>query len=95
MKINKSTVESIAELAQLRFSEGDAREYIDSMSNILDLVEAMQSVDTQNIEPMAHPLDTTQSLRVDNVTETDHHKDLQSIAPETEAGLYLVPRVVE
>lgn len=93
--VDRKTVESIAELAQLKFHEEDLQEYKDSMSNILDMVEEMQSVDTQGIEPMAHPLETTQRLRPDVVSETDIHTQVQSIAPDTEAGMYLVPQVIE
>lgn len=93
--VDRKTVESIAELAQLKLHEDDLQEYKDSMSNILDMVEEMQSVDTQGIEPMAHPLETTQRLRPDVVSETDNHTQFQSIAPDTEAGMYLVPQVIE
>lgn len=95
MKINKETVQSIGELAQLQFNDKDTEEYISSMSNILDMVEEMQSVDTDAIEPMAHPLDQTQRLRSDEVTESDQHASYQLIAPDTEDGLYLVPQVIE
>jgi len=95
MKIDEETVRNIAELAQLKFGPDDTHEYIKSMSNILDMVEEMQAVNTESIEPMAHPLDQVQRLRSDTVTETDHRELYQSIAPATEDGLYLVPKVIE
>lgn len=95
MKVDKNTVESIAELAQLGFSDEDTEEYIGSMSNILDLVEEMQAVDTDHVEAMAHPLDRVQRLRPDVISETDQHEEFQSTAPLTEASLYLVPKVLE
>ena len=65
------------------------------MENILELADQMQSIDTTGIEPVSNPLDATQSLRPDVVTETNQRELFQSIAPATDDGLYLVPRVVE
>lgn len=95
MKIDKTTVESIAELAQLGISDEDTAEYIGSMTNILNMVEEMQTVDTDHIEALAHPLDRVQRLRPDVISETDQHEEFQSNAPLTEASLYLVPKVLE
>ena len=95
MEVDRKVVASIAELAQLRIEEEDLQENIDSMSNILALVDQMQSVDTRDAEPMSNPLDATQSLRADEVTESNHREEFQSIAPATEAGFYLVPKVIE
>lgn len=95
MKVNKDTVEAMANLAQLRLDEEELQEHIQSMSRILDLVEEMQAVDTSNVEPMAHPLETTQRLRPDQVTEPDQRDHFQQIAPATRDGLYLVPKVIE
>ena len=63
--------------------------------NILGLVEQMNSVDTRDVEPMAHPLEITARLREDEITEIDQRQRFQAIAPEVEQGLYLVPRVIE
>lgn len=95
MKVDKAVVENIALLAQLNVSSSNLQSSIDSISRILDLVDEMQNVDTDGIEPMAHPLDATQRLRKDEVSETDHRSLFQSIAPKTEDGLYLVPKVIE
>ena len=95
MEVDPSVVTSIAELAQLQIEDADLKENIDSMSNILALVDQMQSVDTSAIEPMANPVDAVQTLRPDEVTETDCREEFQSIAPATEAGFYLVPKVIE
>ena len=95
MKVDHSLVASIAELAQLGMVEEDLQENIDSMSNILTLVEQMQSLDTSTTEPMANPLDAVQSLRPDEVTEPNRREEFQAIAPTTEAGFYLVPKVIE
>jgi len=61
----------------------------------LDFVAQMSAVDTAGVSPMAHPMDAAQRLRPDTVTETDQRERFQSIAPQVEAGLYLVPKVIE
>ncbi len=94
-KLDKSDVEKIAFLARLGVDEQDIPEYATNLSNILDMVEQLNSVDTQDVRPMAHPLDAVQRLRADVVTETNDRENLQACAPEVEQGLYLVPRVVE
>jgi len=88
-------VENIAHLARLAIDDADFPEYAKNLSNIFELMEQMSTIDTRNIEPMAHPLDTVQRLRKDQVTETNQREHFQQIAPLTEAGLYLVPKVIE
>ncbi|MGD8483851.1 MAG: Asp-tRNA(Asn)/Glu-tRNA(Gln) amidotransferase subunit GatC [Thioalkalispiraceae bacterium] len=95
MSLEKSDVEKIAHLARLGIDEKDVPGYASNLSNILDLVEQMSAVDTENVSPMAHPLDTTQRLRKDEVTETNQREHFQQIAPSVEEGLYLVPKVIE
>lgn len=95
MAIELTDVENIAHLARLSLSDQEMKEAADSMSNILGLIDQMQSVDTDNVEPLAHAFDAVQRLRPDKVTETDQRDALQKIAPETEAGLFLVPKVIE
>jgi len=65
------------------------------LTDILAFVEQLNSVDTTGVEPLAHPLDATQRLRPDEVTETNNRENFQKVAPETESGLYLVPQVIE
>ncbi len=95
MALDRSDVENIAHLARLAISEDDISEYAKNLSAILEFVEQMGSVDTQGVEPMAHPLEMTQRLREDVVSETDQREHFQKIAPAVEAGLYLVPKVIE
>ena len=95
MEVTTEVVRNIAELAQLKVVEADIRILAKSMENILELADQMQSIDTTGIEPVSNPLDATQSLRPDVVTETNQRELFQSIAPATDDGLYLVPRVVE
>jgi aspartyl-tRNA(Asn)/glutamyl-tRNA(Gln) amidotransferase subunit C len=95
MSLEKKDVINIAHLARLAIDEQDIPQYERNLSNILHLVEQMNAIDTANVEPMAHPLDTHQRLRPDEVTETDQREHFQAIAPATEDGLYLVPKVIE
>jgi aspartyl-tRNA(Asn)/glutamyl-tRNA(Gln) amidotransferase subunit C len=95
MSLDKSDVEKIAHLARLAIEENDIPDYTRDLSNIFDLVEKLSAADTNDILPMAHPLDANQRLRADVVTETDQREAFQSIAPKTEAGVYLVPQVIE
>ncbi|NKB33942.1 MAG: Asp-tRNA(Asn)/Glu-tRNA(Gln) amidotransferase subunit GatC [Pseudomonadales bacterium] len=95
MALDKSEVEKIAQLARLHISVADADEVANRITDILALIDQMQSVDTDAVEPMAHPLDVVQRLRADEVTETDHRDELQTLAPEAQDGLYLVPKVIE
>ena len=95
MSLDRSDVEKIAHLARLEVAEADVNEYANSLSKILDLVAQMDSVDTDNVEPMAHPMEMVQRLREDVVTETDQRDHFQQVAPQTENGLYLVPKVIE
>ena len=93
--LDKSDVEKIAFLARLGIDEQDIPDYVTNLSNILDLVEQLDSVAADNVKPMSHPLDSVQRLRADVVTEVNDRENLQAHAPEVEAGLFMVPRVVE
>lgn len=95
MTLEHSDVDKIAHLARLEIAEKDVVEVARNLSNILDLVAQMESVDTTGVAPMAHPLDMAQRLRDDAVTETDQRDHFQAIAPQVEEGLYLVPKVIE
>lgn len=95
MSLDRTDVEKIAHLARLAISEEDVPVYAENLSRILSFVEQMNAVDTAGVEPMAHPLDVTQRLRTDAVTEDEQRARFQAIAPQVEAGLYLVPKVIE
>lgn len=95
MSLDKATVEKIAHLARLSINASDVPQYINDLSNILELVNQMNSVDTANVTPMAHPLDMPQRLRPDVVTEANQREIFQSIAPQVKKGLYLVPKVID
>ena len=95
MALSKEDVVNIAHLARLAVNAKDIPEYEKNLSNILELVEQMNQVDTNNVEPMAHPLDAIQRLRDDVVTESNQREHFQAIAPAKEDGLYLVPKVID
>ncbi len=95
MALQRCDVEKIAHLARLGLDEGDLPRITDALNSILGLVDQMQAVDTHGIEPLAHPLEASQRLRADLVTEHNQREAYQAIAPATENGLYLVPKVIE
>jgi aspartyl-tRNA(Asn)/glutamyl-tRNA(Gln) amidotransferase subunit C len=95
MALNKSDVENIAHLARLAISEEDVSAYVENLSNILTLVEQMNSVDTRGVAPMAHPFEMVQRLREDVVSEVNQREHLQQHAPAVQDGLFLVPKVIE
>lgn len=95
MSLKSEDVKNIAHLARLEISEDSVEQYAADLSSILDLVDQMNQVDTEGVAPMAHPMDASQRLRVDEVSETNQRDKFQSIAPDVEAGLYRVPKVIE
>jgi len=95
MSLTLDEMKKIAYLARLNLSESDFALYTPQLSNILNFIEQMNETDTAHIEPLAHPLDVSQRLRPDAITETNLRDKYQRIAPQTEAGLYLVPKVIE
>ena len=95
MSLTLEQVRRVAHLARIEVSDAEARSTLGHLNGIFTLIEEMQAVDTHGIEPMAHAQDLAQRLREDRVTETDQRPAFQAIAPETEASLYLVPKVIE
>ena len=95
MSLQKEDVINIAHLARLTIKEEDISLYAQSLTDILTLIEQMSAIDTASVEPMAHPFDAIQRLREDKVTESNQREYFQSIASQTENGLYLVPKVME
>ena len=95
MSLSIEDVKKVARLARLGMPEAELRAAHAQMSNIFSLIEEMQAVDTGGIEPMAHAQDLSQRLREDVVSETNQRELFQSVAPQVERGLYLVPQVIE
>jgi aspartyl-tRNA(Asn)/glutamyl-tRNA(Gln) amidotransferase subunit C len=95
MSLDRKDVLRIAHLARLEVAEAAIPEYARQLSAILAFVEQLDGADTRDVEPMAHPLDATQRLRPDTVTEADQRARFQALAPQVEDGLYLVPKVLD
>ena len=95
MALTHDDVRRVAQLARLRQDEAQAHAMLAELNRIFALMEQMQAVDTSAVEPMSHPRDVAQRLRADHVTEPDRRDALLALAPRSEAGLYLVPKVIE
>lgn len=95
MALDHKDVKDIANLARLAISDENIDKYSTELSSILDLVEQMNAVDTNGVQPLAHPTDAVQRLRADVVTESNNREKYMANAPAQEEGLFLVPRVVE
>ena len=95
VSISKSDVERVARLARIGIEPHEAERYSIDLSNILTLVEQMNKIDTEGIQPMAHPQDIKLRLRDDEVKEVNKRDQFQAIAPAVNQGLYLVPKVID
>jgi aspartyl-tRNA(Asn)/glutamyl-tRNA(Gln) amidotransferase subunit C len=95
VSLTPDEVKKIALLARLNLSEDDIAFYAPQLSRILDFIEQMNQVDTTKVLPLAHPLDISQRLRDDVISEPDLRDKYQRIAPQVEAHLYLVPKVID
>ena len=95
MALTLDDVKRIAQLARIEVAPAEAGEVLDRMTGIFRLIEEMQAVDTTGVEPMSHAQDVMLRLRDDTVSDSDQHALFQSIAPQVEADLYLVPKVIE
>lgn len=93
--LTSDDINHIANLAKLTIPKEENETLLKELNKILTLVATMEKVDTREVEPLAHPYNEKQPLRPDVVTETDQRKIFQSLAPQTEAGLYIVPAVIE
>lgn len=95
MSLSLLDVKRIAQLARIEVTDAQAEQVLGQLQGVFALIEALQSVDTRGIEPMSHAQDVTLRLREDQVTETDNRERFQAVAPRVDAGLYLVPKVIE
>ncbi len=95
MEINADLIERLSWLARIKLADEEKGRLQQDINAILAMVDQLQAVDTEGVPPMAHPMDLSQPLREDRVTEADVRSSFQSLAPLQEEGLYLVPRVVE
>jgi aspartyl-tRNA(Asn)/glutamyl-tRNA(Gln) amidotransferase subunit C len=95
MPLTVEEIGRIAHLAQIAVTENEALEIRQKLTGIFKLIEEMQAVDTAGVEPMSHAQNVVLRLREDQITEADQRELFQSIAPQVDAGLYLVPKVIE
>ena len=95
MNIERQEIEKLATLARIAIDDSTISEVSQRLSSGLDLVDQLQAVNTEGVEAMSHPMQATQRLREDEVTEINQREAFQAIAPETEDGLFLVPKVIE
>jgi aspartyl-tRNA(Asn)/glutamyl-tRNA(Gln) amidotransferase subunit C len=95
MALSLDDVKRIAQLARLEVTDAEAPEVLAQLKGIFTLIEELQSVDTRGVEPMSHAQHITLRLREDRITEENQRELLQSTAPQIEAGLYLVPKIIE
>ena len=95
MSLTLEQVRRVAHLARIEISDAEAQSTLGHLNGIFSLIEQMQAVDTRGVEPMAHAQDLAQRLRPDAVTEANRRDAYQAVSPEVEAGLFLVPKVIE
>lgn len=95
MSLSPDQIERLARLARIALGPAEEAAVVGQLNRVLGLIDQMRAIDTAGIEPMSHPVDVAQRQRPDLVTETDQHELFQADAPAVEAGLYLVPRVLE
>lgn len=95
MTLSLDDVKRVADLAYIETNEEEAKAALTQLNGIFNLIEQMQAIDTLAVKPMSHAQGVTQRLRGDQVTEADQRELFQSIAPQVEEGLYLVPKVIE
>ncbi len=99
MSLTSSDISRIATLARLEFNSFESERMLTQLSDFFDIVQKMRAVDTTGVKPLAHPIETTGDialrLREDTVSEPDNREANQRSAPRVEAGLFLVPKVIE
>ena len=95
VSLSKEQVQHIALLARLSLDEKDIDDVVEKLSSIVDFVDQLQAAPTDDVMPMAHPMDMTQRLRADAVTESNERDKIQQNAPSVQDGLYMVPKVLE
>lgn len=95
MIIERQEIEKLATLARIAIDDSTINEVTERLGSVLELVDQLQAADTSDVDPVSHPLQATQRLREDEVSELNQREALQTTAPDTEDGLFLVPKVIE
>ena len=95
MSINKDQIKYLSLLSRMDIQESEINDVEEKLAKIIDFVDQLQSIDTDEIEPMAHPLNQSQRMRVDKVVEENNRDKIQKNTKSTERGMYIVPKVIE
>ena len=95
MSINKDEIKYLSLLSRMDIDKNEIKDVEEKLNKIIDFVDQLQTISTDDIEPMAHPLNQSQRLRMDEVTETNDRENIQKNAQQIEKGMYLVPRVID
>ncbi len=95
MSIERQEIEKLATLSRIAIGEDTITEVSQRLSSVLELVDQLQAVNTEGVEAMSHPMKATQRLREDDVSEINQREAFQAVAPDTEDGLFLVPKVID
>lgn len=95
LSINKDEIKYLSLLSRMDIDKNEIKDVEEKLSKIIDFVDQLQTISTDNIEPMAHPLNQPQRLRIDEVTETNDRENIQKNAQQIEKGMYLVPKVID
>lgn len=94
-EISADIIKKVAHLARLNVNDDELSKYTQNISQVLELIEQINSAQVDELKPLANALDATLTARADEVTETNQREQLLKLAPATEAGLILVPKVIE
>lgn len=95
MSINEDEIKYLSLLSRMDIDKNEIKDIEEKLSKIIDFVDQLQTISTDDIEPMAHPLNQSQRLRMDEVTETNDRENIQKNAQQIEKGMYLVPKVID
>jgi len=95
LSVNKDEIKYLSLLSRMDIDKNEIKDIEEKLTKIIDFVDQLQTISTDNIEPMAHPLNQSQRLRIDEVTETNDRENIQKNAQQIEKGMYLVPKVID
>jgi len=95
LSINEDEIKYLSLLSRMDIDKNEIKDIEEKLTKIIDFVDQLQTISTDNIEPMAHPLNQSQRLRIDEVTETNDRENIQKNAQQIEKGMYLVPKVID
>ena len=95
MSINKDEIKYLSLLSRMDIDKNEIKDIEEKLTKIIDFVDQLQTISTDDIEPMAHPLNQSQRLRMDEVTEINDRENIQKNSQQIEKGMYLVPKVID